>query len=125
MGGIAGSQTLTLMIRGMALGRVQESNARMLLAKEIAVSILNGIIWAIVVAAVTMLLFSSSWQVGMVIGAALMISLFAAALAGFAIPLILSRMKIDPALAGTVVLTTITDVIGFGVFLGLGTLFLL
>jgi len=125
MGGIAGSQTLTLMIRGMALGRVQESNARMLLTKEIAVSILNGVIWAIVVAAVTVILFSSTWQVGMVIGAALMISLFAAALAGFAIPLILSRMKIDPALAGTVVLTTITDVIGFGVFLGLGTLFLL
>jgi magnesium transporter len=125
MGGIAGSQTLTLMIRGMALGRVQESNARMLLTKEIAVSILNGVIWAIVVAAVTVILFSSTWQVGMVIGAALMISLFAAALAGFAIPLILSRMKIDPALAGTVVLTTITDVIGFGVFLGLGTMFLL
>ena len=125
MGGIAGSQTLTLMIRGMALGRVQESNARMLLRKEIAVSILNGIIWAIVVAAVTMLLFSSTWQVGMIIGVALMISLFAAALAGFAIPLILSKMKIDPALAGTVVLTTVTDVIGFGVFLGLGTLFLL
>ena len=125
MGGIAGSQTLTLMIRGMALGRVQESNARMLLRKEIAVSILNGIIWAIVVATVTMLLFSSTWQVGMIIGVALMISLFAAALAGFAIPLILSKMKIDPALAGTVVLTTVTDVIGFGVFLGLGTLFLL
>jgi len=125
MGGIAGSQTLTLMIRGLALGRVQESNARMLLTKEIAVSILNGVIWAIVVAAVTVILFSSTWQVGMVIGVALMISLFAAALAGFAIPLILSRMKIDPALAGTVVLTTITDVIGFGVFLGLGTMFLL
>jgi magnesium transporter len=125
MGGIAGSQTLTLMIRGLALGRVQESNARMLFRKEIAVSILNGVIWAIVVAAVTMMLFSSSWQVGMVIGASLMISLFAAALAGFTIPLILSRLKIDPALAGTVVLTTITDVIGFGVFLGLGTLFLL
>ena len=91
MGGIAGSQTLTLMIRGLALGRVQESNARMLLRKEIAVSILNGIIWAVVVAAVTVVLFSSTWQVGMVIGAALMISLFAAALAGFAIPLILSR----------------------------------
>jgi magnesium transporter len=125
MGGIAGSQTLTLMIRGLALGRVQESNARMLFRKEIAVSILNGVIWAIVVAAVTMMLFNSSWQVGMVIGVSLIISLFAAALAGFTIPLILSRLKIDPALAGTVVLTTITDVIGFGVFLGLGTLFLL
>ena len=86
---------------------------------------MNGVIWAIVVAAVTVMLFSSTWQVGIVIGAALIISLFAAALAGFAIPLILNRLKIDPALAGTVVLTTITDVIGFGVFLGLGTMFLL
>jgi len=125
MGGIAGSQTLTLMIRGMALGRVQESNARTLLAKEAAVSLLNGLMWAIVVAVVTITLFNSSWQVGAVIGAALIISLMAAALAGFAIPLILSRLKIDPALAGTVVLTTITDIVGFGTFLGLGTLFLL
>lgn len=125
MGGIAGSQTLTLMIRGLALGRVQDSNARMLLAKEIAVGVLNGLVWAVVVAIVTMTLFNSSWEVGAVIGVALIISLVAAALAGFAIPLILSKLKIDPALAGTVVLTTITDIIGFGTFLGLGTLFLL
>lgn len=125
MGGIAGSQTLTLMIRGLALGRVQDSNARTLLAKEVAVGLLNGLIWAVVVAVVTITLFSSTWQVGMVIAAALAISLMAAALSGFAIPLILSKLKIDPALAGTVVLTTITDIVGFGTFLGLGTLFLL
>ncbi|MBT8442113.1 MAG: magnesium transporter, partial [Gammaproteobacteria bacterium] len=124
MGGIAGSQTLTLMIRGMALGRVEDSNARTLFRKEIAVSLLNGLLWSVVVAAVTITLFNSSWEVGAVIGFALIISLLAAALAGFAIPLILHKMKIDPALAGTVVLTTITDVIGFGTFLGLGTLFL-
>ncbi|MFW2404321.1 MAG: magnesium transporter [Gammaproteobacteria bacterium] len=124
MGGIAGSQTLTLMIRGMALGRVEESNARTLLRKEIAVGLLNGLLWAVVVAAVTITLFNSSWEVGVIIGSSLIISLFAAALAGFAIPLILNKMRIDPALAGTVVLTTITDVIGFATFLGLGTLFL-
>ncbi|MGI9343099.1 MAG: magnesium transporter [Gammaproteobacteria bacterium] len=124
MGGIAGSQTLTLMIRGLALGRVQDSNARMLLRKEMAVGMLNGLAWAVVVAAVTIVLFNSSWQVGAIIGTALIISLIAAALAGFAIPLILSKLRIDPALAGTVVLTTITDIVGFATFLGLGTLFL-
>ncbi len=124
MGGIAGSQTLTLMIRGIALGRVQDSNARWLLAKEISVGALNGLTWAIVVAVVTVLFFST-WQVGAVIAAALMISLMTAAFAGFIIPLILHKLKIDPALAGTVILTTLTDVIGFATFLGLGTFFLL
>ena len=124
MGGIAGSQTLTLMIRGLALGRVQNSNARWLLAKEMLVGALNGLIWAIVVAIITVLFFST-WQVGLVIGAALMISLLTAAFAGFCIPLILRKLKIDPALAGTVILTTLTDIIGFATFLGLGTYFLL
>ena len=123
MGGIAGSQTLTLMIRGMALGRVQDSNQRWLLRKELSVAVLNGIIWAAVVAVVTTLFFAS-WKVGLIIAAALAINLLAAALAGFSIPLILRRLNIDPALAGGVVLTTFTDVIGFVAFLGLGTLFL-
>ena len=123
MGGIAGSQTLTLMIRGMALGRVQDSNQRWLLKKELSVAVLNGIIWAAVVAVVTMLFFAS-WKVGIIIAAALAINLLAAALAGFSIPLILRRLNIDPALAGGVVLTTFTDVIGFVAFLGLGMVFL-
>ena len=87
MGGIAGSQTLTLMIRGMALGRVQDSNQRWLLKKELYVAVMNGIIWAAVVAVVTMLFFAS-WKVGIIIAAALAINLLAAALAGFSIPLI-------------------------------------
>jgi magnesium transporter len=124
MGGIAGSQTLTLMIRGIALGRVQDSNARWLLFKEISVGALNGLVWAIVVAIVTIVFFST-WQVGAVIAAALMISLLTAAFAGFIIPLILHKLNIDPALAGTVILTTLTDIIGFATFLGLGTYFLL
>jgi magnesium transporter len=123
MGGIAGTQTLTLMIRGMALGRVEDSNARWLLYKEIAVGILNGIVWAGVVLLVTVVFFAD-WDVGLVIGAAVAINLIVAAFAGFAVPLILRRLKIDPALAGGVVLTTVTDVVGFITFLGLGSLFL-
>jgi magnesium transporter len=124
MGGIAGSQTLTLMIRGMALGRVQDSNARWLLVKEIAVGLLNGLAWAIVVALVTIFFFST-WKVGAIIAAALIINLFTAALAGFTIPLLLQKLRIDPALAGTVVLTTVTDIVGFVALLGLGTIFLI
>jgi magnesium transporter len=124
MGGIAGSQTLTLMIRGMALGTVQESNARWLLSKEIAVGMLNGVVWAVVVALVT-LLFFGTWQVAAIIAAAISVNLLVAALAGFLLPVIMRRLNIDPALAGSVVLTTITDVVGFLAFLGLGTLFLL
>jgi magnesium transporter len=123
MGGIAGTQTLTIMIRGMALGRVEESNARWLLNKEIAVGLLNGLAWALVVLLVTVTFFSE-WDVGLVIGAAVAINLVVAAAAGFIVPLVLRRLKIDPALAGGVVLTTLTDVVGFVTFLGLGTLFL-
>lgn len=123
MGGIAGSQVVTLMVRGIALGRVQDSNARWLLAKEVGVATLNGLTWAVVVAIGTVVFFAD-WQVGAIIGAALVINLLTAALAGFAIPLLLQKLKVDPALAGTVVLTTITDVVGFTAFLGLGTIFL-
>ncbi|MDP7419450.1 MAG: magnesium transporter [Gammaproteobacteria bacterium] len=123
MGGVAGTQTLTLMVRGMALGRVEDSNARWLLTKEVAVGILNGFAWAAVVVLITIIFFSG-WDVGLVIGAAVAINLIVAALAGFIVPLILHRMNIDPALAGGVVLTTVTDVVGFMTFLGLGTLFL-
>jgi magnesium transporter len=123
MGGIAGTQTLTLMIRGMALGRVEGSNARWLLTKEVAVGVLNGCVWAAIVLLVTILFFAE-WDVGLVIGAAVAINLVIAAFAGVIVPLILHRMKIDAALAGGVVLTTVTDVVGFITFLGLGTLFL-
>jgi len=123
MGGIAGSQTLTLMIRGIALGRIEDSNARWILFKEVAVGVLNGIGWAVVVMLVTVTFFSD-WDVGLVIGAAVAINLIIAALAGVLVPVVLQRMKIDPALAGGVVLTTVTDVVGFFSFLGLGALFL-
>ncbi len=124
MGGIAGSQTLTLMIRGLALGQIQKGNLRVLLGREIGVSILNGILWAIVIALLAVAWFGD-WGIGAVLGAAILINLLCAALAGLAIPLILERLGIDPALAGSVILTTVTDVIGFFAFLGLATVLLL
>ncbi len=124
MGGIAGTQTLTIVIRGLALGQVGSSNARTLMYKELAVSMLNGLLWALVVAMIAGFWFQSQ-AIALIIAAALGINLIVAALSGFSVPLLLQRMGIDPALAGSVLLTTITDVVGFLTFLGLGTLFLL
>jgi magnesium transporter len=124
MGGISGSQTLIIVIRGMALGQISGSNARWLLYKELAVTALNGIAWATVVAVISALWFNNV-NIGLIIGAALIINLVCAAISGLSIPFILQRLNIDPAHAGTVLLTTITDVVGFMVFLGLGTIFLL
>lgn len=124
MGGIAGSQTLMLVIRGIALNQIGKSNARWLMRKELAVGVLNGVLWASVVAIITGLWFQSS-SLGLLIGAAIIINLMVAALAGATIPLTLKRMDIDPAIAGGVVLTTVTDVIGFFTFLGLASVFLI
>lgn len=124
MGGIAGSQTLTLMIRGLALGQIVGGNARWLLLKELAVGLLNGLLWALVVAALALVWFGD-WRIGAIIAAAILVNLLAAALSGVLIPLLLRWLKIDPALAGGVVLTTVTDIVGFFAFLGLATLFLM
>jgi len=124
MGGIAGSQTLIIVIRGLALGQVGSSNARWLMYKELAVTALNGVAWAVVVAVISALWFDNP-DIGLIIGAALFINLLFAAVSGLSIPFILVRMNIDPAHAGTVLLTTVTDVVGFVTFLGLGTIFLL
>ena len=113
MGGIAGSQTLTLVIRGQALGHVERSNAGWLLNRELLVGIFNGLLWALVVAAVSIYWFNDT-TIGLVI---------AGALAGTLLPMILKSWGIDPALAGSVLLTTITDVVGFFAFLGLATYF--
>lgn len=123
MGGIAGSQTLTLVIRAIALGQISSSNARKLLVKELGVGIWNGLIWALVVAAIAEIWYQNL-SLSIVIGSAIIVNLIAAAFAGATIPLLLKKMNIDPALSGSVVLTTITDVIGFFVFLGLAALFL-
>ena len=124
MGGVAGSQSLTIITRAMALGQIDRTNARRIMRKEVLVGLLNGVGWAIVVAVLTYLWFRD-WRIGGVIGAAMIINLFVAAFAGFAIPLTLKRLNIDPALAGGVVLTTVTDVVGYMAFLGLGAALLL
>jgi len=123
MGGIAGTQTVTLIIRGIALGQVQESNARWLFFKELGVAGLNGLVWALVVALATWA-WLGTWMIAAVIFAAIFINLTAAAVAGVLIPLGLKRLRIDPALAGGVILTTVTDVVGFAALLGLGSIFL-
>jgi magnesium transporter len=123
MGGIAGSQTLTLVIRSMALGQLNEKNQRWLLRKEMLVGASNGVIWAITIAIVTVIWFNNV-SLGVLIGTAIIINLIAAALAGVTIPLALKRVGIDPALSGSVLLTTVTDVVGFMAFLGFATLFI-
>lgn len=124
MGGIAGSQTLTLVIRGMAMGRVSVANRLWLARKELAIAFLNGMLWALVVGAIAYLWFGNP-GIGLVLSAAMVVNLAVAAFSGIAIPLVMHRLGIDPALAGAVVLTTVTDVVGFMSFLGLATLFLL
>ena len=124
MGGIAGSQVLTVVIRGMALGQVERRNAVQLLIKELSVGAINSLGWAVVVGVVALAWFDNI-GLGLVVGTALVVNVTVAAFAGATIPLILRRLSIDPALAGGVVLTTVTDVIGFVAFLGLGTMFLL
>lgn len=124
MGGIAGSQTLTLVIRGQALGQISRANTRWLLNKELLVSLINGAIWATVVAVIAFCWFGD-YRIGLIIGIALVINLLFATLSGVFIPLLLRGLHIDPALAGGVILTTITDVVGFVAFLGLASLFLL
>ena len=124
MGGVAGNQSLTIITRAIALGQIDRTNARGILRKELAVGALNGLAWASVVAVATYIWFQD-WRIGGVIAGAMIINLFVAALAGFVVPITLKRLQIDPALAGGVVLTTITDVVGYMAFLGLGAMFLL
>lgn len=123
MGGVAGSQTLTVVIRGMALGQVERSNLSWLLSKEFTVGALNGMLYALVAGAVVSLWFQDS-TMALIIGAAMAINLTAAAITGTLLPVLLRSINIDPALAGTVVLTTVTDIVGFVSFLGLATVFL-
>ena len=124
MGGIAGTQTLTLMIRGMATGQVSARNTMAILRKELAVGILNGILFSIIIAAIAYLWYGNA-GLGLVMAFAIITNLIAGALAGALIPVVLKRMSIDPALAGGVVLTTVTDVIGILAFIGVASYVLL
>ncbi len=121
MGGVAGSQTLTLVIRAMAVGQISRSNLSWLLNREFFVGAINGLIWASVVAGIAIVWFQDI-IIGMVIAAAMLINLVVAAIAGTVLPIFLKSRNIDPALAGSVILTTVTDVAGFLSFLGLATL---
>ena len=123
MGGITGSQTLTLTIRGLATGQLASSNLRALGSKEVQVAFFNGLLWALVVAAITGLWFDNA-LLSMIIAGALLVNMLVAAFSGIGIPVLLNKVGIDPALAGSVILTTLTDVVGFFVFLGSASLLL-
>lgn len=123
MGGVAGTQTLTLVIRGLALGQLGQSNTRSLFFKELAVSLINGILWGAAIFFVAWF-FMQDAGIGVVIGIAMVINLLAAAVSGVYLPIIIRKLNIDPALAGGVVLTTVTDVVGFAAVLWLATLLL-
>ena len=124
MGGIAGSQTLTLVIRGQALGQIGSGNTRWILTKEAIIGLLNGLMWSLVVALIAYVWFGDG-RVGLVIALALIVNMSVAAIAGVLIPVLLKRFEIDPAVAGSVILTTVTDVVGLMTFLGLATIWLL
>ena len=121
MGGIAGTQTLTLVIRGEALGHLGSANRLWLLNREFIIAVLNGLLWATLVAITAAIAFQDT-SLGLVIAAAMVITIVVAAISGSLLPSILRSLNIDPAIAGGVVLTTITDVTGFFVFLGLASL---
>lgn len=122
MGGNAGGQALTLVIRGMALGQISSTNLRWLLSRELAVGFLNGVLWASLVSAIAYLWFHDP-IISLVIGCSMVINLTTAVIVGASLPVILKSMGIDPSLAGTIILTTISDVLGFFSFLGLATIF--
>ena len=123
MGGIAGMQSLALVIRSQALDQIGSSNSRLLILKEASIGVLNGLLWSSIVALAVYLWFESVF-LGIVIASALLINLIIGAISGVSLPLILARLKIDPALAGGVILTTITDIVGFISLLGIATLIL-
>ena len=124
MGGVAGTQTLTLVIRSLALGHISPSNSRWLLVRELGVAGLNGMLWALVISTVAFVWYGDL-KLSYIIAAAMMINLITAALAGAYLPILLKQLKVDPALAGSVALTTVTDSIGFFAFLGLAQVFYL
>ncbi|NUY57275.1 MULTISPECIES: magnesium transporter [Salinivibrio] len=123
MGGVAGNQTVALVIRGLAVGHIGDSNTRWLLAKEATVGLMNGLIWSAIIGGIVVV-WKGSIELGLIISGAMLVNLFIAGIAGVAIPTLLKKYNIDPALAGGMALTTITDVVGLLAFLGLATLFI-
>jgi magnesium transporter len=123
IGGNSGNQTITMIVRALALGQITRDNARKLFAKEIGVSALNGLIWGSVVGLFAFFIYHN-WQLGVVMTGAMMLNLLLAAVMGVAIPLVMEKMGRDPALGSSVMITAITDSGGFFIFLGLATAFL-
>ncbi len=124
MGGISGSQTITLIIRGLALGQITEVNRQDIVSKELKVGAINGVLWASVIAAITYFWFDSI-LLSVTIFIAILGNILIASLSGVWVPWMLNKFKIDPALSGAVILTTVTDVFGFIAFLGIGSILLL
>ena len=124
MGGNAGTQTLTIVIRGLSNGTIQRQNLARLLRKEVLVGSLNGLVWACAIALIAAFWFNNV-QLGYIIALAMLINLIVSAISGVLLPVILDKLKIDPALAGGVALTTVTDVVGYFAVLGLAAFFLL
>jgi magnesium transporter len=123
IGGNSGNQTITRIVRALAIGQITRENARALFVKEIGVSILNGLIWGSVVGLFAFLIYHD-WQLGVVMSAAMLLNLLLAAMMGVAIPLLMEKLGRDPASGSSVLITAITDSGGFFIFLGLATLFL-
>ena len=124
MGGVAATQTLTIVLRGLTLEQINASNIRWLFKRELAVSILNGIVLSVLVGFSTYIWFEDI-TISILISSALVINLVSSVIAGIAVPLILRKFKQDPAIGGSVVVTTVTDVVGFLSFLGLATIYLI
>ena len=124
MGGVAATQTLTIMVRGMALNQINRSNIRWLITREAIVGLGNGLLWAVVVSLIAAYWFND-FLIAQIIGIAMIINLIIAVLSGASVPIILKALRIDPGIGGAVIVTTITDVTGFISFLGLATLYLM
>ena len=124
MGGVAATQTLTIMVRGMALNQINRSNIRWLITREAIVGLGNGLLWAAIVSLIAAYWFND-FLIAQIIGIAMIINLIIAVLSGASVPLILKVLRIDPGIGGAVIVTTITDVTGFISFLGLATLYLM
>ena len=124
MGGVAATQTLTIVLRGLTLEQISSSNLGWLFKRELAVSILNGIVLSLIISLVTYLWFNQL-SLSILIAAAMIINLLSSDIAGVFVPIVLRRLNQDPAIAGSVIVTTVTDVVGFVSFLGLASIFLL
>lgn len=124
MGGVAATQTLTIVLRGLTLEQINSSNIKWLFKRELAVSILNGIVLSILVGVITYAWFQD-WMIALLLSCALVINLISSVIAGVIVPLLLRKFNQDPAIGGSVVVTTVTDVIGFFSFLGLAAIFLI